>query len=273
MERINDLMQLNELLTPYLKGRHFTNNYTLPAAYVPLINEGRLYQISRDGLFLFVDMDNYYRFYYHLNDAETVFSFCFNKPLVAEVAFQKDKIPPEIAAECLIKSGFSKEVKRVRMKADREGFLVGEQSLTLTFIRVEEASEKMHEEIMAFLQANFDPLTGFLPSKNDIKKAVGQGEILCAYEGMGKDLLGVLHMGIDKKNTDLLHIAVARQARKRGIGETLLVKWKETASKRGAINYTIWVADDNLAARTLYEKVGFKEDGYHALTFLNKGNI
>ncbi|MGI6752087.1 MAG: GNAT family N-acetyltransferase [Anaerovoracaceae bacterium] len=270
MEKIENLIQLNDLLVPYLKGRHITNNYTMPTAYIPLMDEGRLFYIDGEGLFFLVDMDNYYRFYYHLNDAEKTFSISSDKPLVAEVAFQKGKIPPEIVSGCLLKSGFTQKVKRVRMKADNDEFLVGEQSLTLTFIRVEEAGREQHGEVVEFLQENFHPLTGFLSSKEDVRISIERGEVLCAYEGMGKDLVGVLHMGINKRNTDLLHIAVAKHARKRGIGETLLLKWKDTAEKRGVENYIIWVGDDNLAARTLYEKVGFKEDGYQSLTLLHR---
>lgn len=278
MERIRDLTQLNELLGPYLKRRHVTNNFTLPAAYATLIDEGRLFYIRQDGLFLLADMDNYYRFYYHLNDAETNFTVSTDKPGVAEVAFSERKIPPEIGSGCLEKANFKPSVKRLRMVAREEEFqpVKRREKAELPAFRIERAGVERLDGMKELLEKNFDSLTGFLPSRADLEKAVEAGEVFCVLTEGGKEedpseIQGVLHMDVVNKTSNLLHIAVADHARNRGIGWALLEKWKEAASQRGVTKYMLWVAEGNQAARKMYESAGFRMDGWHSITLAHDG--
>jgi ribosomal protein S18 acetylase RimI-like enzyme len=269
VERIVSLEQLSHLMAPYLKRKHVTNNFTLPSAYLSLIGQERLFFIESESLFLFADIDNYYRFYYHLDDAKGSFNISVDKPCVAEVAFRNGELPAEIASGCLIKSGFSEKVKRLRMKTAMEGFSVELQPGSLENLRMEEACLRSADEVMGFLQANFDLFTGFLPSGKDLGASIEGKEVLCAWDKSGKKLLGVLHFNIVKKNANLLHIAVSKDARKGGIGQALLARWKEASGERGAENYTLWVNCDNGAAIGLYEKAGFKDDSLRSLTLLH----
>jgi ribosomal protein S18 acetylase RimI-like enzyme len=58
---------------------------------------------------------------------------------------------------------------------------------------------------------------------------------------------------------------VAAEARKRGVGETLLQKAKDYAIATGANSISLSTAPDNFSAQSLYEKNGYERDSqfYH----------
>jgi ribosomal-protein-alanine N-acetyltransferase len=59
--------------------------------------------------------------------------------------------------------------------------------------------------------------------------------------------------------SEILTIAVAPEARRSGVGAALLTAAMVAASARGAETMTLEVAEDNLAARALYARRGFRE--------------
>ncbi len=56
---------------------------------------------------------------------------------------------------------------------------------------------------------------------------------------------------------EILNIAVLPQFRRQGLGEYLLINTLQGASKMGMNNAVLEVRINNVAARTLYERVGF----------------
>ena len=60
---------------------------------------------------------------------------------------------------------------------------------------------------------------------------------------------------------ELLTIAVAPEARQRGLGRKLVSRFLYQARLRGADSAFLEVAEDNAAARTLYTRSGFTEAG------------
>jgi [ribosomal protein S18]-alanine N-acetyltransferase len=60
---------------------------------------------------------------------------------------------------------------------------------------------------------------------------------------------------------ELLTIAVAPEARQRGLGRKLVSRFLYQARLRGSDTAFLEVAEDNLAARTLYTRAGFTEAG------------
>ena len=64
------------------------------------------------------------------------------------------------------------------------------------------------------------------------------------------------------KNTNLVNlhkICVQESFRRQGIGQKLLFMQIEKLRRRGATKVQLWVDENNLAARLLYEKAGFEE--------------
>jgi len=60
---------------------------------------------------------------------------------------------------------------------------------------------------------------------------------------------------------ELLTLAVAPEARRHGIGVRLVAQFLTEAAARGAETAFLEVAEDNLAARALYERTGFTQAG------------
>jgi [ribosomal protein S18]-alanine N-acetyltransferase len=72
---------------------------------------------------------------------------------------------------------------------------------------------------------------------------------------------------------EILTLAVAPEARRRGLGAALVREAARLAQARGAAALHLEVAEDNLAARALYAKLGFAEAGrrlgYYAAGAMN----
>jgi [ribosomal protein S18]-alanine N-acetyltransferase len=69
-------------------------------------------------------------------------------------------------------------------------------------------------------------------------------------------------------DAELLTIAVVPEARRKGVGATLLLAAGVAARARGAATMHLEVAEDNAAARALYDKLGYeavgRRSGYYA---------
>jgi ribosomal-protein-alanine N-acetyltransferase len=62
-------------------------------------------------------------------------------------------------------------------------------------------------------------------------------------------------------DSELLTVAVVPEARRRGVGASLVTAAGVAASARGAVSMYLEVAEDNLAARALYAKLGYDDAG------------
>lgn len=69
-------------------------------------------------------------------------------------------------------------------------------------------------------------------------------------------------------DSELLTVAVLPEARRRGLGAALVRAIAKNAAERGAAAMNLEVAEDNAAARALYETLGFttsgRRPGYYA---------
>lgn len=60
---------------------------------------------------------------------------------------------------------------------------------------------------------------------------------------------------------DITNVAITKDYRGRGIGQTLLEEMFRMAMLKGISQFTLEVRSSNIAARRLYEKLGFQEEG------------
>ncbi len=74
---------------------------------------------------------------------------------------------------------------------------------------------------------------------------------ICGYVG-SQTVLG---------ETDMMNIAVAPEYRRRGIGEMLITQLLKKISRQGSCSLSLEVRCSNLAAISLYEKLGFQQVG------------
>lgn len=95
----------------------------------------------------------------------------------------------------------------------------------------------------AFIEAAADKMQHFLVAEED-------GRVI-AYCGMWK----VLDEG------QIVNVAVDVPYRRRGVAEELLKRLMEDGREDGVCSFTLEVRKSNIAARTLYNKLGFCEVG------------
>jgi ribosomal-protein-alanine N-acetyltransferase len=99
----------------------------------------------------------------------------------------------------------------------------------------------------AFISSATSPLT-------DITVAL-------SYEGSVPSVCGYSVTVSVPPECEILNIAVAKDQRRKGIAELLMKDIAERASKRGCDTLMLEVRESNLAARALYEKIGFEAVG------------
>jgi ribosomal-protein-alanine N-acetyltransferase len=72
-------------------------------------------------------------------------------------------------------------------------------------------------------------------------------------------------------DAELLTVAVVPEARRRGVGASLVTSAGVTALVRGAASMHLEVAEDNAAARALYAKLGYEEAGRRHAYYAGEG--
>ncbi|MEJ0058293.1 MAG: GNAT family N-acetyltransferase [Terricaulis sp.] len=72
---------------------------------------------------------------------------------------------------------------------------------------------------------------------------------------------GFLMAWVAAEDCEILTLAVAPEARRRGVAAKLVAAAMASALVRGATGMTLDVAEDNEAARGLYAQLGFTEEG------------
>ena len=74
-------------------------------------------------------------------------------------------------------------------------------------------------------------------------------------------------------DAELLTVAVIPEARRKGVGASLVSAAGVTALVRGAASMHLEVAEDNVAARALYAKLGYEEAGRRHAYYAGEGGF
>lgn len=82
--------------------------------------------------------------------------------------------------------------------------------------------------------------------------------LICEFE---KELIGYVSMETVCGECYIGNLAVNKEYRRKGVGQTLLGSLKEYAAKQGCSFITLEVRCSNTDARRLYEKAGYKLQG------------
>ncbi len=101
-------------------------------------------------------------------------------------------------------------------------------------------------------------------SAGEIAALAHEGLVLTEPEGF---LLG----RIAADEAEILTLAVAPEARRRGVGRRLLARFEAAARTQGAASAFLEVAADNHAARALYLSAGWHEAGVRRGYYLRHG--
>ena len=107
------------------------------------------------------------------------------------------------------------------------------------------------------LSVCFDPLTGCLPTRDELSSDIAARHLLVA-DG------GVLRFSTDGTVGELNHLAVLPKARRSGVGSALVTAFLAAASAR---RFRLWVRTDNPAAQALYRRFGFAPGRFRSEVF------
>ena len=126
-------------------------------------------------------------------------------------------------------------------------------------VRIRTATAADLDAVMALEQAAF-PASAWERATMAAEIASEWGRYLIAVDGDGRALgyAGLRAVGVEG---DVQTIAVAEDARGRGIGRALLAELLDEAGRRGVRELFLEVRADNQVARGLYASVGFEEIG------------
>jgi len=84
-------------------------------------------------------------------------------------------------------------------------------------------------------------------------------------------LAGYICFWVFANEVHLLNVAVHKTCRRKGLGQRLLSKMVEVGNAEGAETAWLEVRPSNLAARSLYRKVGFREVGRRTRYYRDTG--
>ncbi|QGZ96959.1 GNAT family N-acetyltransferase [Terricaulis silvestris] len=107
-------------------------------------------------------------------------------------------------------------------------------------------------------------------SASEIAKLM-ENTAVFALISRGADAQGFVMAWAAAGDAELLTVAVVPEARRKGVGASLVTSAGVAALVRGAASMHLEVAEDNAAARALYAKLGYEEAGRRHAYYAGEG--
>jgi [ribosomal protein S18]-alanine N-acetyltransferase len=107
-------------------------------------------------------------------------------------------------------------------------------------------------------------------SANEIAKLM-ENTAVFALISRGAEAQGFVMAWAAAGDAELLTVAVVPEARRKGVGASLVTSAGVAALVRGAASMHLEVAEDNTAARALYAKLGYEEAGRRHAYYAGEG--
>lgn len=250
MAPLNDYEDLSQLVSSHMRPGVVTNTMVTPGEYGPAIAAGTLDALETPaGLLLLRDRTDHTRLNFYLNDLSRPLDTPLPSPTVAEVAFRPRDTGLQETVTYLRGQGFTSVFERVRLS--RPAGPAGEPALPLLTPGPENTPW-----VLSFLRENFNPLTGCLPTEEELAGQLAQGRVL-VLEEKGQ-ITGLLHFVFDGKTGEIRHLAVRSDRRGTGRTRPLLAGYLQAI---GGAKSIVWTRRDDLAAQTAYGRFGFTPDG------------
>jgi len=108
-------------------------------------------------------------------------------------------------------------------------------------------------------------------SEPEIAKLLQNPTTFALMSRAGETLQGFVLAWAAAGDAELLTVAVAPEARRRGVGAALVTSAGVAALVRGAATMHLEVAEDNAAARALYVQLGYEEVGRRHACYAGAG--
>jgi GNAT superfamily N-acetyltransferase len=195
--------------------------------------------------------------YYYLSPEAKPFSLPVDEPVVTELPFRPKDAPMEGELLALFQaSGFHERLRRARLERPAGP---GQASDAGFAFRPAEAADG--DAALSLLTGCFDPLTGCLPTGEELAEDIAAGNLLCALDEDGS-LAGLLHSRRAKASAEVRHLAVRPDLRGRHCARSLLAAW---LAQTGDCKARVWTGAANAAALHTYQQGGFQRDGWYSV--------
>lgn len=250
-----------------------SNCILTPATAKALIEEKKLrYAVCDAGLILFCDRGGYETLYYYLTPENPIDIQAGEVPYMVEWIYRGQQRTESFyrIQENWKRAGFVPLDQAVQMRCQREEHTGQNPPQPGGGLRIVRAEERHAEEIERIWEEAFDPIVNQLPTREELRQAIGRGEIILACDSAGK-VAGVLQEEFRKGAGMIRHEAVRPEYRRQGIGRMLSERYFYDAQERGIFRHTLWVSKGNQAAKAFHGQFGFVEDGNQIEEYILRG--
>lgn len=250
MQRAESYAALAPLLSAQLRRGVVTNCFLWAEDYQRELPRGLYYEEREGCLLLLRQRPGHLILNFYLQPGGTFFLPDVKKPVVTELSCRaKDADAMSAATEQLRGLGFAecfRRLRRTRPAAEAAD--------------AEAAADASFDAVRAFLLAQFDPLTGCIPPDEELRQAVGAGQVLCLTDANG--ISGLLHYTPGRAQCEIRHLAVRADCRGLGCAGRLL---RLLEMKTGGQKCIVWARVGNTPAEHVYEKNQFQPDGWRSV--------
>jgi GNAT superfamily N-acetyltransferase len=251
MRRVESYAALAPLLSAQLRRGVVTNCFLSPADYQREIDAGLFYEEGDGFLLLLRQRAGYRLLNFYLHPGARLFLPETAVPLVTELACrEKDQAAMRRAQDALCALGFAECFRRLRRT----------RAAVPAPNNAEAPTEASFEAVRAFLLEQFDPLTGCIPPDEELRQAIGAGQVLCLSDADG--ISGLLHYAPGRAQCEIRHLAVRADCRGHGYAGRLL---RLLEAKTGGQKCAVWARVGNAPAEHFYEKNQFQPDGWQSV--------
>ena len=231
MRKIENFAQISDLLNAQLKKGVITNNFLRGDDYTREIANGLYIHEAGGALLLFRERGDHLVMTFYLHPNAVLSLPETDRPVVTELSCRaKDADAMANAAEQFCALGFREVLRR-----KPEDF----------------------EDISRFLSEHFSALTGCLPTADDLRENLANGQTVITRDEKG--VSGVLHFAVSRASTEIRHLAVRADCRGKGLAGELLTAY--LAATDGAKSQ-VWARTGNAPAEHFYEQHGYRPDGW-----------
>lgn len=253
MERAESYEMLAPLLAAQLKRGVCTNAFAAKEDYLREIRAGTLWTHESPGcLLLLRRRESHWRVSFYLQKGASPPALELDVPAVTELASRPRDAAMAAAVECWQAKGY-----RLLFHRERLALPAGQEVERGPFpARI--AAPEDREAVAAILAEQFDPLTGCLPGPEELEEALAAGDVVCVDDGGGRPA-GLLHIAPGRGSTELRHLAVRSDLRRKGAARSLLAAYLDHTEHRKSL---VWVRKDNAPAEAFYRGSGYAPDGW-----------
>ncbi len=248
MRKIENFAQISDLLNAQLKKGVITNNFLRGDDYTREIANGLYIHEAGGALLLFRERGDHLVMTFYLHPNAVLSLPETDRPVMTELSCRaKDaEAMANAAARSSAAPVLSPAARRTRKP---EAFPVETTAVP--------AKPEDFEDISRFLSEHFSALTGCLPTADDLRENLANGQTVITRDEKG--VSGVLHFAVSRASTEIRHLAVRMDCRGKGLAGELLTAY--LAATDGAKSQ-VWARTGNAPAEHFYEQHGYRPDGW-----------